>query len=400
MPLLSPNVYRGKKLTVTKAKYGAPNLELYGGYYFIVKNHSNLCSRKFTLRVDNQALSWLKTYSTDQAVIGRCIVTLKKYYVQVEHRPRTLHCNADGLSKRINDYRYREHWLEQLPPVAERWNVLSQDEFDKLPTAPWFDVQGRVIPNHLDLPARLRNMAPVAPSPVFRINRRTQRLKQQEMQKEALREPSPLLPLPELHAHEDFYPNYPADRIDVTEEASQDYLLPTHVANVPSRTVYSLADTSNRAMQSAPSGVRDTIIALWDLDIELHEHANTVHGIKDLVLAQNLDVHVLAIKKLVLKETIDFDIFPEDVREFASNYFKQKKELLFRNKNGILCMQYPPTQRPLHERPCMIVMPQLYQLKFSFALMIPCDIKVFLRWSHGSKNVIPGLAFAAACANM
>ena len=114
----------------------------------------------------------------------------------MEHRPRTLHCNAYGLSKRTNDYRYREHWLEQRPPVAERWNVLSQDEFNKRPTAPWFEVQGRVIPNHLDLPAQLRKMALVAPSPVFRINRRTQRVKQRKMQKEALRAPLPSSRLP------------------------------------------------------------------------------------------------------------------------------------------------------------------------------------------------------------
>ena len=62
-----PIVYGSKKLTTTQAKYGAPKLEMYAAYYFIVKNYSYLCSRKFTLRVDNQALSWLKTYSTDQA---------------------------------------------------------------------------------------------------------------------------------------------------------------------------------------------------------------------------------------------------------------------------------------------------------------------------------------------
>ena len=71
---------------------------MYAAYHFIVKNHSYLCPRKFTLRVDNQALSWLKTYSTDQALIGRWIMTLEKYQFRVEHRPRTQHRNADGLS--------------------------------------------------------------------------------------------------------------------------------------------------------------------------------------------------------------------------------------------------------------------------------------------------------------
>ena len=95
------------------------------------------------------------------------------------------------------------------------------------------------------------------------------------------------------------------------------FCLSTHVANFPSRTVYSLAEASNGTMQSAPSGVRHTVMALRDMGMELHEHANTVHGIKGLALAQNRDVHVLANKKLLLNETIDHDIFPEEVREFA-----------------------------------------------------------------------------------
>ena len=55
-------VYRSKKLNATKAKYGAPKLEMYAAFYFILENHSSyLCARKFMLRVDIQALSWLKT---------------------------------------------------------------------------------------------------------------------------------------------------------------------------------------------------------------------------------------------------------------------------------------------------------------------------------------------------
>ena len=75
---LRPIVFGSKKLTSTQAKYGAPKLEMYAAYYFILKNHSYLCPRKSTLRVDNQALSWLKTYSMDQAIIGRWIMALEK----------------------------------------------------------------------------------------------------------------------------------------------------------------------------------------------------------------------------------------------------------------------------------------------------------------------------------
>ena len=363
---LRPIIYGSKKLTSTQAKYGAPKLEMFAAYYFIVKNHSYLCPRKFTLRVDNQAPSWLKTYSTDQALIGRWIMTLDKYHFRVEHRPRTQHCNADGLSKRTNDYRCREKQLAQLPAAGERWNFLSAEEFDNNPVAPWFDLQGRVIPNHPDLPVHLQDLEPKAPNQALRVLRRAQRAKSREQQAKAQAAPLPPKPPPVLQPQEDFYPDYPEDWIDVTTEAREDYLLPTHAVNVPSRTIYSVAGTNAATLQNSPFGVRESIMALKDIDTELHEYTHTVHGIKDLVLAQNRDVHVLALKKLVQCESIDNDVFPENVREFARNYFRQKKDLLFINKNDVLCVQYSPTQRPLHERPCMIIMPQLYQHEILF----------------------------------
>ena len=200
------------------------------------------------------------------------------------------------MSKRTNEYRCREKQLEQQPAAGERWNFRSADEFDKLPVAPRFDLQGRVIPNHPDLPAHLQNLEPKAPSPVIGVLRRTQRATRRDKKAKALAAPlSPPPPLA-LQPHEESYPDYPEDWIDVTAEARGDYLLPTHAVSVPSRTVYSVAGASAARLQGTPSGVRDSIMALKDIDTELHEHAHTVHGIEDLVLAQNRDVHVLALK--------------------------------------------------------------------------------------------------------
>ena len=213
-------------------------------------------------------------------------MALEKYHFRVEHRPRTQHRNADGLSKRTNDYRLREQQLEKLPPVAERWNFLSQDEYDRLPTAPWFDVQGRVIPNHSELPKHLKNLQPNPPDLVQRVIRRIQRVKRRDKQIGALQVPLPPPPPPILHAHEDFYPDYPGDWIDVTEEARCDYLLPTHVTNVASRTTYDLTNTEGTALQNAPTHVKQAVMAIRSVSTRLHEHAHMVHGIKDLVLAK------------------------------------------------------------------------------------------------------------------
>ena len=100
-----------------------------------------------------------------------------------------------------------------------------------------------------------------------------------------------------LHAHEDFYPDYHEHWIDVTEEASHDYLLPTHVTNVASRTTHELAEASGAVLQNAPNKLKQAVLAIRSLSTDFHEHANTVHGNKDLVLALNRDVQVLTLKK-------------------------------------------------------------------------------------------------------
>ena len=103
-----PIVYGCKSLSRTQLNYGAPKLEMYAMFYFIKQIHSYIAGREFTLRLDTQALSWLKTYSMDEAMIGRWIVRLDQYHFRTLHRPRTQHSNADGLSKRTNDYVHRK----------------------------------------------------------------------------------------------------------------------------------------------------------------------------------------------------------------------------------------------------------------------------------------------------
>ena len=57
-------------------------------------------------------------------------------HFHVEHRPRTQHRNPGSLSKRTIDYRRRGQQLEKLSHLGERWNFMSQDEYDQLPVAP------------------------------------------------------------------------------------------------------------------------------------------------------------------------------------------------------------------------------------------------------------------------
>ena len=159
--ILRPIVYGSKSLTKTQLNYGAPKLEMYAVFYFVKKFHSYLAGREFTLRVDNQALSWLKTYSMDQAMIGRWIARLDQYHFKTIHRPRTQHRNVDGLSKRTNDYINREQILEKLPEVSEGFNFMSQKDYDELPTVPYIDKRGHLIPNHPERPPQARAQLPL-----------------------------------------------------------------------------------------------------------------------------------------------------------------------------------------------------------------------------------------------
>ena len=96
-------VYGSKSLTGRPLNYGAPKLGMYAIFYFIEKFNSYLAGREFTLRVDNHTLSWIKTYSMDDAMIGHWIAHHDQCHFETVHRPRTQHRNADGFSKRTND---------------------------------------------------------------------------------------------------------------------------------------------------------------------------------------------------------------------------------------------------------------------------------------------------------
>ena len=75
-------------------------------------------------------------------------------------------------------------------------------------------------------------------------------------------------------------------------------------------------------------------LAVNRVALELHEHVNSVQGVENELLAQNRDVHVLAIEKLVTEDSIENYIFSVNVRVFAKHYLKQKEHLLLVNASG------------------------------------------------------------------
>ena len=106
--ILRPIAYEIKVLSDTEMKYGAPKAEMFAVVTFVQKYRAYLGSEPFKLRVDNRALSWLKTYSMDQSYIGRWIVRLDGYKMIIQHRKRDKHQNADSLSEMMEFYEKQE----------------------------------------------------------------------------------------------------------------------------------------------------------------------------------------------------------------------------------------------------------------------------------------------------
>ena len=96
----------------------------------------------------------------DMAMIGRWISRLDQYHFEVVHRPRTKPKNADGLSKRTNDYVKREKLLEAAPDRAPGFSFMPQEAYNNLPITPWLNKQGQPIQDHPELPPEYKVEAP------------------------------------------------------------------------------------------------------------------------------------------------------------------------------------------------------------------------------------------------
>ena len=150
--VLRPIAYGSKVLSDTEMKYGAPKAEMFAEVTFVEKYRAYLGSAPFNLRVDNRALSWLKTYSMDQSYIARWIVRLDGYHMIIEHRMRDKQPNADSLSKKTEFYERLEQKQANQAEIKEGFSFLDKETFEALPLTRWLDKSGHPIPGHPELP--------------------------------------------------------------------------------------------------------------------------------------------------------------------------------------------------------------------------------------------------------
>ena len=48
---------------------------------------------------------------------------------------------------------HREKIVEILPEMSDGLSLMSQDDYENLPTVPYIDKHGKIISNHPELPA-------------------------------------------------------------------------------------------------------------------------------------------------------------------------------------------------------------------------------------------------------
>ena len=144
--------YGSKTLSDTEMKYGAPKAEMFAVVTFVEKYRGNLGSEPFKFRVDNRALSWLKTYSMDQSYIGRWIVRLDGYNMIIEHRTRDKDQNSDSLSKKTEFYERHEQREADRPEIKDGFSFMDKETYDNLPLTRWLDKSGKPIQDHPELP--------------------------------------------------------------------------------------------------------------------------------------------------------------------------------------------------------------------------------------------------------
>ena len=150
---LETDSLRSKVLSDTEMKNGAPKAQLFAIVTFEEKCRAYLGSKPFKLRVDNRALSWLKTYSMDHNYIGRRIVRLDGYNMIIKHRTRDKHQNSDSLSKKTEFYEIQEQREADRPKIKDDFSFMVKETYDSLSLPRWLDRSGKPIEDQPELPA-------------------------------------------------------------------------------------------------------------------------------------------------------------------------------------------------------------------------------------------------------
>ena len=94
-----PIAFSARRLKTSESQYASHKGELLALIFAIDQFKFFLTGRKFLVRTDNAALSWLKTQKDPKGILMRWLRILSTYDFDIQHRAGTKHGNADALSR-------------------------------------------------------------------------------------------------------------------------------------------------------------------------------------------------------------------------------------------------------------------------------------------------------------
>ena len=92
--------YASRTLTKSESNYCVTKKEMLALVYFVKKFRHYLLGKKFEVRTDHKALSWLWNFKEPEDQIARWQAYLSEFEMEIVHRKGSNHNNADGMSRR------------------------------------------------------------------------------------------------------------------------------------------------------------------------------------------------------------------------------------------------------------------------------------------------------------
>ena len=109
-----PIAFNARKLKPSESQYASYKGELLALIFGINSYKFFLTGRKFLVRTDNSALTWLKKQQDAKGMLRRWLRILSTYDFDVQHRAGTKHANADALSRATHAPNLNESEAKEL----------------------------------------------------------------------------------------------------------------------------------------------------------------------------------------------------------------------------------------------------------------------------------------------
>ena len=112
-------------LNKAERNYCVTDKELLALRYFIEYYRQYLLGRRFTVRTDHRALSFLFSFKEPRGRLARYLEILSAYDFAVSYRKGTGHCNADGMSRCVSPWDCQCNEVDTMEPLkcgpCKRW---------------------------------------------------------------------------------------------------------------------------------------------------------------------------------------------------------------------------------------------------------------------------------------